>query len=97
MLHLRDGRALHSYIPLKEFLQSFKEFGFVSINRGIIVNKEEIYISVSEGDYGVERGAQKLGISEAEFLEKMRLPDTIVHENIFADGKRQERGDRVYV
>ena len=33
--------------------------------------KAEIFKSVQEGDYGVSRGAEKLGITEAEFIEKM--------------------------
>ncbi len=31
----------------------------------------EIFKSVQDGDYGVSRGAEKLGITEAEFIEKM--------------------------
>ena len=31
----------------------------------------EIFKSVQEGDYGVPRGAEKLGITEVEFIEKM--------------------------
>ena len=31
----------------------------------------EIFKSVQDGDYGVPRGAEKLGITEAEFVEKM--------------------------
>ena len=31
----------------------------------------EIFKSVQEGDYGVPRGAEKLGVTEAEFVEKM--------------------------
>ena len=31
----------------------------------------EIFKSVQDGDYGVPRGAEKLGITEAEFIEKM--------------------------
>ena len=33
--------------------------------------KMEIFKSVQYGDYGVPRGAEKLGITEAEFIEKM--------------------------
>ena len=33
--------------------------------------KMEIFKSVQDGDYGVPRGAEKLGITEAEFIEKM--------------------------
>ena len=32
----------------------------------------EIFKSVQDGDYGVPRGAEKLGITEAEFIEKMK-------------------------
>ena len=31
----------------------------------------EIFKSVQDGDYGVARGAEKLGVTEAEFVEKM--------------------------
>ena len=31
----------------------------------------EIFKSVEEGDYGVSRGAEKLGVTETEFVEKM--------------------------
>ena len=31
----------------------------------------EIFKSVQEGDYGVPRGAEKLGVTETEFVEKM--------------------------
>ena len=31
----------------------------------------EIFKSVQDGDYGTPRGAEKLGITEAEFIEKM--------------------------
>lgn len=31
----------------------------------------EIFKSVQEGDYGVPRGAEKLGVTELEFIEKM--------------------------
>lgn len=32
---------------------------------------KEIFLSVQEGDYGIRRGAEKLGISEAEFERRM--------------------------
>ena len=39
---------------------------------GLLEGKEtEIFKSVQEGDYGIPRGAEKLGITEAEFVEKM--------------------------
>ena len=31
----------------------------------------EIFKSVQEGDYGVPRGAEKLGVTDREFIEKM--------------------------
>ena len=33
--------------------------------------EQEIFKSVQEGDYGIEGAAEKLGITEAEFVEKM--------------------------
>ena len=39
---------------------------------GILEGKEtEIFKSVQDGDYGVARGAEKLGVTELEFIEKM--------------------------
>ena len=32
----------------------------------------EIFKSVQDGDYGIPRGAEKLGVTEAEFVEKMK-------------------------
>ena len=31
----------------------------------------EIFSSVQEGDYGIKRGAEKLGITEEEFIKRM--------------------------
>ena len=31
----------------------------------------EVYSSVQDGDYGIERGAEKLGITEEEFEKRM--------------------------
>ena len=33
--------------------------------------EQEIFKSVQDGDYGVPRGAEKLGVTELEFIEKM--------------------------
>lgn len=33
--------------------------------------EEEIFLSVQEGDYGIRRGAEKLGITESEFVKRM--------------------------
>ena len=33
--------------------------------------EQEIFKSVRDGDYSVSRGAEKLGITKAEFVEKM--------------------------
>ena len=39
---------------------------------GLLEGKEaEIFKSVQDGDYGVPRGAEKLGVTEAAFVEKM--------------------------
>ena len=39
---------------------------------GLLEGKEtEIFKSVQDGDYGVARGAEKLGVTELEFIEKM--------------------------
>ncbi len=42
------------------------------ISEGLSRGREiEIFMSVQEGDYGVKRGAEKLAITEAEFIERM--------------------------
>ena len=39
---------------------------------GLLEGKEaEIFKSVQDGDYGIPRGAEKLGVTETEFVEKM--------------------------
>ena len=39
---------------------------------GLLEGKEaEIFKSVQDGDYGILRGAEKLGVTEVEFVEKM--------------------------
>ena len=39
---------------------------------GLLEGREaEIFKSVQEGDYGIPRGAEKLGVTEPEFVEKM--------------------------
>ena len=39
---------------------------------GLLEGKEaEIFKSVQDGDYGILRGAEKLGVTETEFVEKM--------------------------
>lgn len=42
----------------------------------------EIFTSVQDGDYGIKRGAEKLGITEKQFIEKMgeagfKIPETV--------------------
>ena len=32
----------------------------------------EVYSSVQEGDYGIKRGAEKLGLSEEEFVKRIQ-------------------------
>ena len=44
--------------------------------------EREIFLSVQEGDYGIKRGAEKLGISEEEFIIRMekagyRVPEVV--------------------
>ena len=41
-------------------------------NKGLLRGREtEIFKSVQDGDYGIPRGAEKLGVTETEFVEKM--------------------------
>ena len=37
--------------------------------------KSEIFTSVQEGDYGIERGAQKMNLSVEEFTKQMTSQD----------------------
>ena len=44
--------------------------------------EEEIFLSVQEGDYGIKRGAEKLGISEDELIKRMEEAGYKVMENV---------------
>lgn len=77
--------AINRYIDedvLKEFLINWREEAAKVTNLDFTFEKQielvreeaketEIFKSVQDGDYGVHRGAEKLGITEAEFIEKM--------------------------
>ena len=57
----------------KELMKVIKDDG---IAEGIVKGEtkgrsEEIFSSVEEGDYSVERGAEKLKLSVDEFIKKM--------------------------
>ena len=45
----------------KTFVEGIREEG----------RENEIFLSVQDGDYGISRGAEKLGITESEFIKKM--------------------------
>ena len=50
---------------------------------GLLRGREtEILKSVGEGDYGIHRGAEKLGISEDEFVERMKAAGYEVPVNL---------------
>ena len=56
----------------KGLLRGREEGMSLGRKEGLLEGKEtEIFKSVQEGDYGVTRGAEKLGVTEAEFVEKM--------------------------
>lgn len=42
VLSLKDGRTVQTFTPVREFQKVLEPFGFISINRGILVNKDEI-------------------------------------------------------
>ena len=44
--------------------------------------EEEIFLSVQEGDYGIKRGAEKLGISEDELIKRMEEAGYKVMETV---------------
>ena len=53
----------------KTFVEGIREEGRAE---GLVTGREnEIYLSVQDGDYGISRGAEKLGITESEFIKKM--------------------------
>ena len=55
----------------------------ISHNEGRIEGREaEILSSVHEGDYSVERGAQKLGITVEEFKERMKAAGYKIPESV---------------
>ena len=41
-LFLRDGRQIRAFVPVKEFDKVLEPYGFISVNRGVIVNRDEI-------------------------------------------------------
>ena len=43
----------------------------LDVRRGFSKGKSKIFKSVQEGDYGVHRGAEKLGVTETELIEMM--------------------------
>ena len=56
----------------KGLLRGREEGMSLGRKEGLLEGKEtEIFESVQDGDYGVARGAEKLGVTEAEFVEKM--------------------------
>ena len=75
------NRCIDEYV-LKEFLVNRREevakvtnldFTFerqIELVRGE-ARETEIFKSVQDGDYGVARGAEKLGVTEAALAEKM--------------------------
>ena len=55
----------------KTFVEGIREEGRAE---GLVTGREnEIYLSVQDGDYGISRGAEKLGITESEFIKKMEV------------------------
>ena len=56
----------------KGLLRGREEGMSLGRKEGLLEGKEtEIFESVQDGDYGVARGAEKLGVTELEFIEKM--------------------------
>ncbi len=44
--------------------------------------EKEIFLSVQEGDYGTKRGAEKMGITEKEFVKRMEAAGYKITEKI---------------
>lgn len=66
---LQQGRELGLQQGREQGLQQGRELG---LQQG---RELEIVISVKEGDYSPERGAEKLGCSLEEFKKKMELAE----------------------
>ena len=66
---LEQGRELGLQQGREQGLQQGRELG---LQQG---RELEIVISVKEGDYSPERGAEKLGCSLEEFKKKMELSE----------------------
>ena len=43
--------------------------------------ENEIFLSVQEGDYNPKRGAEKLGITEDEFIKRMNAAGYKIYQN----------------
>ena len=42
ILNCTDGRQIQAFIPVKEFKKVLEPYGFISVNRGVLVNRDEI-------------------------------------------------------
>ena len=42
ILNCADGRQIQAFIPVKEFQKVLEPYGFISVNRGVLVNRDEI-------------------------------------------------------
>lgn len=67
-LHLRDGRMVHAFIPLKEFYEVFRPYGFVKIRRNMVINREDIGRSCG-GSFQMKDGTDLEGSRDFHFAE----------------------------
>ena len=67
----------------KELMRSMCNLSEGIMEQGIQLGRDgEIFSSVQEGDYSIERGAQKMNLSVPEFMQQMesagyRIPEKV--------------------
>ena len=74
---LRKHRAEVMDVCITEYNEKVFVNGILEDGR-----RKEIFDSVEDGDYGIVRGAQKLGIPEKEFIKQMKEAGYSIPESI---------------
>ena len=79
----KEGRGAMSEAVRKYAMEYAKEYGEEQKQEGIQTGRRtEIYLSVQDRDYSVQRGAEKAGLSLEEFKKSMseagyKLPEPV--------------------
>lgn len=67
-----EKKCMHYENGIKDEKNIWKNLSLTWHNQGREEGREnEIFLSVQEGDYNPKRGAEKLGITEDEFIKRM--------------------------